>query len=244
MGSTFIECSAMSLGELGQPFDIHTGGVDLLFPHHENEIAQSEAAVDKKFVNVWMEGEHLLVEGEKMSKSLRNIYTLEDVIKKGFDPLALRYLFLTAHYRSKLNFTWESLSAAQNALNNLRDQVASWDEPKIGCSEFEKDFGNAVKNDLDMPRAIAIMWEMIKSDYPTRAKHQSILKMDEIFGLGLDKVKKAKLPKKAEELINKREEMREEGNFKEADKIRKQLLEMGVEVNDTPEGPNWRINKY
>ncbi|MEK9146679.1 MAG: cysteine--tRNA ligase, partial [Patescibacteria group bacterium] len=107
-----IECSAMSMKYLRGTIDIHTGGVDLLFPHHENEIAQSEAATGKKFVNFWLEGEHLLVEGEKMAKSLGNIFTLTDVVKKSFDPIALRYLFLTAHYRSKLNFTWKSLEAA------------------------------------------------------------------------------------------------------------------------------------
>jgi len=236
-----IECSAMSITELGETFDIHTGGVDLLFPHHENEIAQSEAATGKKFVNFWLEGEHLLVEGEKMAKRLGNIYTLVDISKKGFDPLALRYLFLTAHYRSKMNFTWKSLEAAQNALNNLREEVSSWDEPKVGCAEFEGNFNAAVGDDLDMPKAVAVMQEMIRSDYPNSAKHQSILKMDEVLGLGLSELKKAKLPKGVEELIVKREEFRKAGNFEESDKIRKELLEMGVEVEDTGDGPKWKV---
>lgn len=236
-----IECSAMSIAEHGETFDIHTGGVDLLFPHHENEIAQSEAATGKKFVNYWMEGEHLLVEGEKMAKRLGNIYTLADIAKKGFDPLALRYLFLTAHYRSKLNFTWKSLEAAQNALNNLREEISEWDEPKVGCSEFEGNFKEAINDDLDMPRAVAVMQEMIKSDYPASAKHQSVLKMDEVLGLGLAELKKAQLPKGAEELIEKREEFRKAGNFEESDKIRKELLGMGVEVEDTSEGSKWKV---
>ena len=237
-----IECSVMSMKYLGESFDIHTGGVDLLFPHHENEIAQSEAATGKTpFVRFWLEGEHLLVEGQKMAKSLGNIYTLEDISKKGFDPLALRYLFLTAHYRSKLNFTWYSLEAAQNALNNLREGIADWDEPKIGCAEYEGKFNESINNDLDLPKALAVMWEAVKSDYPTSAKHQSILKMDNVLGLGLADVKKAELPAGATELIEKREKLRAEGAFAESDKLRKELLEMGVEVEDTDDGSKWKI---
>src|SRR3989344_2153736 len=252
-----IECSAMSMKYLsGEPFgselraelhgrtiDLHTGGVDLLFPHHENEIAQSEAATGKKFVNFWLEGEHLLVEGEKMAKSLGNIFTLSDISKKGFEPLALRYLFLTAHYRSKLNFTWKSLEAAQNALNNLRSEVSSWDEPKIGCAGYENDFKEAINNDLDIPKALAIMWETVKSDYPTSARHQSVLVMDRVLGLGLEKLERAELPKGAKELIEKREELRKGGNFKESDKLRKELQKMGVYVEDTPQGPKWKVKK-
>lgn len=236
-----IECSAMSIAELGESIDIHTGGVDLLFPHHENEIAQSEAATGKKFVNFWLEGEHLLVEGEKMAKRLGNIYTLSDISKKGFDPLALRYLFLTAHYRSKLNFTWKSLKSAQNALSNLRQEVSTWDDPKVGCAEFEGNFKEAVGDDLDIPKAIAVMQEMTKSDYPASAKHQSILRMDEVLGLSLSEIKKGELPKGAKELIEKREEFRKSGKFEESDKLRKELLEMGVEVEDTAEGPKWKV---
>ncbi|MBI2326691.1 cysteine--tRNA ligase [Candidatus Curtissbacteria bacterium] len=236
-----IECSSMSMKYLGGTFDIHCGGVDLLFPHHENEIAQSEAATGKKFVNFWLEGEHLLVEGEKMAKSLGNIFTLSDLAKRGVEPLTLRYLFLTAHYRSKLNFTWKSLEAAQNALNNLRDQIAAWDEPKVGCAGFEYDFREAINNDLDMPKAVAVMWEMAKSSYPTSAKRQSILVMDKVLGLGLDEIKKQVLPKRAEELIEKREELRRAGKFGESDKIRKQLAQMGVLVEDTANGPKWKI---
>ena len=279
-----IECSAMSMKYLGDPsadstsslqassgrnfekfrtIDIHTGGVDLLFPHHENEIAQSEAATGKKFVKYWLEGEHLLVEGAKMAKSLGNIFTLSDIVKKslpagrqGFEPLALRYLFLTAHYRSKLNFTWKSLEAAQNALENLRSEVSTWDEPKIarlpapersdggqGCSEYEGNFKEAINNDLDIPKALAVMWETVKSDYPTSARHQSILVMDNVFGLRLGKLEKKKLSRGAKELIEKREVFRKKGNFKESDKLRKDLSKMGVKVEDTPQGPKWKVRE-
>lgn len=257
-----IECSAMSMKYLGDPsahstssvqassgrklesfrtIDIHTGGVDLLFPHHENEMAQSEAATSKKFVNFWLEGEHLLVEGQKMAKSMENIFTVADIVEKGFDSLALRYLFLTAHYRSKLNFTWGALAACQNALDNLRSQVSTWDEPKIGCAEFEGNFKKAVNNDLDIPKALSIMWAMVKSNYPTSAKHQSILVMDKVLGLGLGKFEKMTLPKGAEELIEKRENLRKQGKFKESDKLRKDLQRMGVYVEDTASGPKWKV---
>src|SRR3989344_5133445 len=231
-----IECSAMSMKFLGESFDIHTGGVDLLFPHHENEIAQSEAATGKKFVRFWLEGEHLLIDGQKMAKSLKNIFTLEDILKREFDPIALRYLFLTAHYRSKLNFTWKSLEAAGNALENLRQEVSAWDKPAIGrldseslqtrtsCAEFEGDFKKAISNDLDIPKALSVMWKMVKSDYPTSAKHQSILVMDEVLGLGLEKLEKSELPEGAKKLIETREELRKAGKFEESDKIRRQLL--------------------
>ena len=250
-----IECSAMSMQYLGESFDIHTGGVDLLFPHHENEIAQSEAATGKNFVRFWLEGEHLLIDGQKMAKSLKNIFTLEDIIKRGFDPIALRYLFLTAHYRSKLNFTWKSLEAAGNALENLRQEVSAWDKPAIGrsdseslqtrtsCAEFEGDFKEAIDSDLDMPHALSVMWKMAKSDYPTSAKHQSILVMDQVLGLGFSKLEKARLPKGVKLLIDEREELRRSGKFEESDKLREKLQKMGVYVEDTPQGSKWKVKK-
>src|SRR3989304_2546378 len=252
-----IECSAMSMKYLGESFDpstklrtdrfktidIHTGGVDLLFPHHENEIAQSEAATGKKFVNFWLEGEHLLVEGEKMAKSLGNIFSLADIEKKGFEPLALRYLFLTAHWRSKLNFTWKSLEAAQNALDNLKELVTSYQKPGIGCAEYEGKFKEAINADLDMPKALAVMWGMVKSDYPTSAKHQSILVMDRVLGLGLGKLEKLELPKGSREVIDLREKLRSKRKFKESDQIRNQLRSIGVYIDDTPQGPVWKIKK-
>ncbi len=241
-----IECSAMSMLELGKTFDIHTGGVDLLFPHHENEIAQSEAATGKKFVNFWMEGEHLQVEGEKMAKRLGNIYTLEDIIKKGFEPLALRYLFLTAHYRSKLNFTWERLSSAQSALENVKFQISNLKSEtrnsKVSDLHLKK-FKEAISNDLDMPKAIAILHEVLKSDLDNSQKYRTILEMDKVFGLGLDKIEKQELPKGAKELIDEREEARKLGDFAKSDKIRTELAKMGVSVEDTVDGPKWKVKK-
>lgn len=234
-----IECSVMSQEYLGETLDIHLGGIDLLFPHHENEIAQAEGKTGQPFAKYFIHGEHLLADGQKMSKSLKNFYTLRDIEQKGYDSLSLRYLFLTAHYRSVLNFTWESLEAAQNALYNLREQIREWDEPIIGCAEFEKRFFEALNNDLNTPQALAVLWEMVKSDYPTSAKASSILKMDQVLGLKLDKYlgKKVEIPEKVQKLVEQREQVRQAGNYRESDKLRDELEDLGFEVEDTSAGP-------
>ena len=180
-----IECSAMSMKALGESLDIHTGGVDHINIHHTNEIAQAEAATGKPFVKYFIHHAFLAVEGQKMSKSLGNTYTVKDVIEKGFDPMALRYLYLQTHYRQEMNFTWEALQASQTALKRLKKTVSSYDEPKIGCAELEAKFQDAINNDLNMPRALAVVWETISSDYPSSAKKQSILLFDGVLGLGL-----------------------------------------------------------
>ena len=240
-----IECSAMSMEYLGDSLDIHTGGIDHIPVHHENEIAQSEAASGQPFVKYWVHHEFLLVEGEKMSKSKKNFYTIDDIKNKGFDPLALRYLFLTAHYRDKLNFTWKSLEASQNALDRLREIIRDWDEPKIGCAQYEQDFMKAVNNDLNIPQALAVMWDMVKSDppvgeagYPSSAKAKTILEMDKILGLNLEKYlgKQVEAPEEVMHLVRKREQARNTGDFKEADKLRKEIKKLGFVVEDTPAG--------
>ncbi len=238
-----IECSVMSTEYLGETFDIHGGGIDLIFPHHENEIAQSEGYTGKKFVNFFVHGEHILVNGKKMSKSLRNFFTLKDLEGQGSDPLALRYLVLTVHYRDKLNFTWESLKAAQNALNKLREEIRGWDKPKIGCAEYEKEFLEAVNNDLNTPRAMAVMWEMVKSDYPTSAKAESLLVMDKILGLKLDEYlgKPLEIPKKVQRLVEERENARKKEDFKKADSLRKEIKKLGYEIEDTEKGPQIKL---
>lgn len=234
-----IECSVMSQEYLGQTFDIHAGGVDLIFPHHENEIAQSEAKTTHKFVNFFIEGEHLLVSGQKMAKSAGNFYKLKDLEDKDFDPLSFRYLCLTAHYRDKLNFTWESLSAAQNALNNLKEIIRGWEEPKIGCAQYEQDFMGVVNNDLNMPQAVAVLWDMVKSDYPTSAKAKTLLKMDKVLGLRLDEYlgKPRKIPVNVMELVVKREAVRKSGDFEKADVLRRKVKKLGYTIEDTPTGP-------
>lgn len=240
-----IECSVMSQKYLGETFDVHVGGVDLMFPHHENEIAQSEARTGKKFVNYFIHGEHLLVEGQKMSKSLGNFYRLKDLEEKGFDPLSFRYLVMTAHYRDKLNFTWESLGAAQRTLDNIRQEIRAWEQPKIGCAEFEQRFFESVNSDLNTPQAIAVMWDLIKSDYPTSSKARSILEMDKILGLKLEEYlgRRLEIPAEVRELVEKREKARQSHEFEKADQIRKEVESLGFEIEDTASGPKVKLNR-
>ena len=235
-----IECSAMSQEYLGETFDIHIGGIDLVFPHHENEIAQSEGKTGKKFVNYFVHGAHMLVDGKKMSKSLGNFYTLSDVVKKGFDPLSLRYLYLQTHYRKELNFTWEALQSAQNALQKLRKETTSWGKSRIGCAEFEGRFLDAINDDLNMPEALSIVWELVKSDYPPAAKAESLLKFDEILGLNLHvepgKEFEVKMPDAVMELVRKREDLRRQKRFHLADQLRNKIKKMGYDVEDSKKG--------
>lgn len=238
-----IECSAMSMKYLGEQLDIHSGGVDNIFPHHEDEIAQSEAATGKEFVRYWLHGEHLLVDETRMAKSAGNFYVLQDIVNSGFQPLAYRYLCLTAHYRSKLNFTWESLTGAQNALNRLYEYVAGWDEPGAVDEDWRQRFLEAVYDDLDMPKAVAVIWEMTRSEIPSSAKAALMLDFDRILGLDLDKVQRnvQELPEEAIKIIDEREEARRAKNWAKSDAMRERLRELGVEVQDTSEGPKWKI---
>lgn len=236
-----IECSAMAMEYLGESIDIHAGAVDLLFPHHENEIAQSEAATEQKFVNFWLEGEHLQVTSQKMAKSVGNIITLRDLEKRNFDPLAFRYLVLTAHYRTQLNFTWDALEACQNALTNLRNHFSLYSEKGKVDQTKRKEFLAALSDDLDTPQALSILWEVVRSQLPPETKKATVLYFDEIFGLGFAELASARLPKGAAGLIKKREQLRHQNRWSEADKLRIQLKKMGVEVEDTKEGSLWRI---
>ncbi len=245
-----IECSAMSMKYLGESFDIHTGGVDHIPIHHTNEIAQSESATGKPFVRYWIHSEFLIVEGRKMSKSLGNIYTVSDVEKKGYEAMALRYLFLTAHYRDKLNFTWEALASAQNALNNLREHLAfaKKNSSRLALSEekakkqekFSSEFMRAVNDDLDTPKALSILWQVVKSNIPSEDKYDLAIFFDEVFGLRLKEAVTAKetlkIPKDIEDLLNERERLRKQGKFQEADVIRERIEKKGFKVEDTPEG--------
>jgi len=232
-----IECSAMSQILLGEQFDIHVGGVDLIFPHHENEIAQSEAASGKSpFVKYWVHGAHMLVDGKKMSKSLNNFFTIGDIMEKGFDPIALRYLYFQTHYRKELNFTWEALEAAQKALSRLYAEFLSYGEAKIGCAEFEEKFHLAVTDDLNMPQALAVMWEMIASDNAKSAKAASLLKMNAVLGFGLkqQKIKKEEelIPSDVQKLVDERETLRKEKRFHLSDQIRNKIKKLGYDVLD------------
>lgn len=188
-----IECSAMSVKYLGEQFDIHTGGEDHITIHHTNEIAQTESATGKTpFVKYWLHTAFLMVDGTKMSKSLDNFYTIDDVIKKGFDPLALRYLYLTSHYKKPLNFTWDSLQSAQNALSKLKNQITNLktssrtvlsDEKNEKIIEYRKKFLSVINDDLNTSKALAILWEVIKSNIPSGDKYDLVIDFNEILGV-------------------------------------------------------------
>lgn len=231
-----IECSAISTKFLGQPFDIHTGGVDHIGTHHTNEIAQSEGAYGKTLANFWVHGEHLLITGDKMAKSGENFLTLETLTSKGFDPLSFRYLILTAHYRTKLNFSWESLTAAQTAYHNLLERVVSYPEPSEVNIEYMAQFEEALENDLNTSAALAVVWEMVKSGIEDDVKVATLVKMDRVLGLRLFEQEEVKVPEEIEKLKNDRDEARERQDFAKADELRNELEKKGWEVKDTANG--------
>jgi cysteinyl-tRNA synthetase len=257
-----IECSAMAMKYLGETIDIHTGGVDNLFPHHENEIAQSEAATGKKFVNYWLHNEHLLVEGGRMGKSLGNYYTLRDLIAKGYDPKALRYLLMSTHYRQQLNFTFEGLEAAKNALDRLINFMHRLkDADGTGCGEkirglmndVQRRFEEAMDDDLNISVALAALFDFVREvnkllDDNVLSKEEAevyelMMRFDKVLGVVGEIKRKEKLPKEAEELIRKREEARKAKDWEAADKIREQLRSMGIILEDTLQGVKWKIVK-
>ncbi|MDE2025420.1 MAG: cysteine--tRNA ligase [Patescibacteria group bacterium] len=236
-----IECSAMAMDALGSTLDIHTGGIDHIAVHHTNEIAQSECATGKQFVRYWVHHNFLVVEEQKMSKSLGNIFTVADVEKKGFDPMALRYLYLQTHYRQEMNFTWEALEAAQTAYHKLiRDYRSYIDKNGIPSKEYLDIFTEALNDDLNTAKAVSILWEMMKSDIPENVKAATLQDMDGILGLRiidreLDE-ETVEIPADIQKLVEKREELRKAGKYDIADTVRSQIEEKGFSVTDTNEG--------
>ena len=233
-----IECSVMSQSILGNKIDIHTGGIDLIFPHHENEIAQSEAKTgESPFVKYWAHGAHMLVDGKKMSKSFHNFYTLSELIDWGYNPLTLRYLFLQTHYRQEMNFTFEGLMAAQNALERLRREISAYGEAGEILKGFEEQFLEAVNDDLNMPQALSVLWEVVKSDSLSSQKVATLFKFDEVLGLSLKDSKsiiqkEEEIPAEVQKLLKEREILRKDKKFEEADKIREKIIGMGFKVED------------
>ncbi len=302
-----IECSAMSMRHLGQTFDIHTGGVDLVFPHHENEIAQSEGITGKKFVKYWVHCEHLLVNNQKMSKSLGNFYTLRDLLNKGYSPAAIRYILLSTHYRQKLNFTFVELAAAKNTVEKIFNFVERLEEvtesripnpvssaardarseaesksPKVKqlIKKLKADFEKSMDNNLDTPNALATLFNFIReinrlidkkkiSQRDAAEVVKAIFNLDQVLGLldlreapkkiaGLDekvrevlkkfvppdfKVEKDNLETQMRAALALREKLRSEKNFKDADVLREELLKIGIKIEDTEEGPKWKLVK-
>lgn len=268
------ECVVMSIKNLGIPFDIHCGGIDHILIHHTNEIAQAEAIYNKTLSRYWLHNEFVFFGKGRMGKSEGNIIILEDLIKKGLNPLAYRYLCLTCHYRSRLKFSLKILAAAQNSLKNLYEKIQEIKEiknklenkdllrrtlsrpssrrqdknllradeknkkEKISKKSYQKKFLEFINDDLNTPKALALVWEMIKNKrLNIKNKEELILDFDKVLGLNLDKIKKLSIPQNIRELVRKREDYRKQKNWQEADKIRKKIEGMGYKIEDTQKGP-------
>ena len=237
-----IECSAMSKKYLGEEFDIHTGGIDLIPTHHENEIAQSKGACGKIPARYWMHGEYLLINGGKMSKSLGNVYLLQDIIDRGYDPLVYRLFNFSCHYRGKLNFTWEGIEAASISLIRLREGYQKHLEGNSEISDeiikdMENRFHQAINDDLNMPLAMSVVWEAVK--YPEKSKKIAKLlkKFDTVLGIKIDyKKEEEKIPEEIQKLVEERKQARELKNWTKSDEIRDIINEKGYEIKDTKNG--------
>lgn len=254
-----IECSAMSFKYLGNPIDIHCGGVDNIFPHHENEIAQSEAALGAKFVNYWLHSAHLIVEGEKMAKSKGNFFTVRDLVEQGHDSLVLRYLLMSVHYRKQLNFGEDTLTQAKGSLSRLKDFLyrlknESFSEGKSDAIEVVvdnavKSFEEAMNDDLNISGALAAMFELIREvnkladakNFPAGnipSVQAAIRKMDQVFGIAV--FPEDSVSNEVEAWIEKRNDARRKKDFRTADEIRQTLLKQGIVLEDTPSGTRWK----
>ncbi len=267
-----VECSAMARQYLGDQFDIHTGGIDHIPVHHTNEIAQSEAVTGKKpVVKYWVHHNFVLVNGQKMSKSLGNFFTIDDVIKKGFHPRALRLLFLTAHYRSEMNFTWQNLAGAQKTFHKLlgltvlyrkeQDRLALSEEKMQKVDNYRARFFAALENDLSTPEAMSVMWEMLKSNIPSSDKYDLLIDFDEVLGLGLRQAEQflseiaaageggavsgsdRDLSPTVNKLLEVRKAARASQNWQLADQLRGELSDLGFEVEDQPDGSQFLRRK-
>jgi cysteinyl-tRNA synthetase len=230
-----IECSAMSMKYLGETLDIHTGGIDHIPVHHTNEIAQSEAATGKKFVNCWMHGAFLTIKEEKVSKSSGKIITITDLEKKDFAPLAYRYFTLTANYRSPLNFDLIALENAQNSYERLKKIISNFKDDKKQNKTYLTEFEKAISDDLDMPKALATLWKLVR-DKNAQGKIKTIKEMDKVFALDLLKKEKLEISKEIKELADKREKARKEKDWKTADKLRDDIEKKGFNIQDSEEG--------
>jgi len=231
-----IECSAMSMKYLGNTIDIHTGAIDLIFPHHTNEIAQSEAATGKKFVNYWVHGGFLTMKEGKMAKSLGNVYVLNDLKKKGYSALDYRYLILTSHYRSSLFFSFENLENTKNSYERLKNIISELKDDKKINKKYIEEFEKAIDDDLNTPEALQVLWKLVR-DEKAEGKINTIKKIDEVFGLDLLKKEKISVPIEIKKLVDERENARKNKDFKLADEIRNKINKLGYNISDTDEGP-------
>ncbi|MBU3907196.1 MAG: cysteine--tRNA ligase [Nanoarchaeota archaeon] len=230
-----IECSAMSMKYLGENFDIHTGGEDHISVHHTNEIAQSEAATGKKFVNYWLHGAFLMFKGEKVSKSKGGLYTISELEEKGFEPLEYRYFVLTAHYGKPLNFSLGNLEASKNAYQRLKNIISEIKDDKKINKDYLEQFEEAIDNNLDMPNALQVLWKLVR-DEKASGKYQTIKEMDKVFGLKLLEKEEISVPDEIKKLVAEREKARKNKEWKLADELREKINRKGYSVDDADEG--------
>jgi cysteinyl-tRNA synthetase len=242
-----IECSAMSMEYLGDRFDIHTGGTDLRFPHHEDEIAQSEGAVGHEVVSIWVHGGHLRLSGQKIAKSTGNVVRAPEIVDRGLDPLAFRWLTFQTRYRSEMDFSWEAMEDADRRVRQLRRHVADWggaaDEPGDAARAFDVRFREALAADLDLPTAVVVLNELDHApDVPPGEKVALLRVWDRVLGLDLEREARSAWtpPDAALELVARRDAARAEKDYAESDRLRDELQRMGLEVMDTPEGTKVR----
>jgi cysteinyl-tRNA synthetase len=241
-----IECSAMSAKYLGSFFDIHCGGEDHITVHHTNEIAQTEACYGTRLANFWMHGYFLQIgEDQKMSKSGGRFLRVQTLLDQGYDPLAYRLFCLNAHYRAKLNFTWEGLDASAKALDRLRAAAYEWGKAGNSDADFMERFAEPVNDDLNMPRAMAVAWELVKSDLPTPDKKATLLEFDRVLGLRLAgwQPPEAAVPAEIMELVEQRQRARREKRWQDADALRARIDAAGYALEDTPQGPRVKATK-
>lgn len=236
-----LECSAMSRKYLGENFDIHTGGIDHIPIHHENEIAQSKGATGKIPANYWMHCEFLLVNGGKMSKSLNNLYTLKDLNEKGYSPLDYRMFNFSSHYRNKINFTFEAMDAAKSALKRLKEGYKNHEQGNENIEEsilldYENRFLQAINDDLNMPVAMSIVWEVIKNPSKSKQFANLLKKFDIVLGLKIDEEEKVDLPEEILELVEQRKKAREQKDWGKSDELRDLISNKGYIVKDSKEG--------
>ncbi len=244
-----IECSAMGQKYLGEQFDIHTGGIDLIPTHHENEIAQSKGMCGKIPARYWMHGEYLLINGGKMSKSLGNVYLIKDIVERGYSPLVYRLFTYTSHYRNKLNFTWEAIESTAKSYKRLKSGYqahlnGSEQIEESIIDDYAQRFNSAINDDLNMPLAMSVVWEIIRSEKKSPKFAELLLKFDTVMGLKINEENEEQaeeIPEEILKLVEERKVARENKNWQESDRLRDLINEKGYEIKDTPEGA--KINK-
>ena len=239
-----IECSTMSNKYLGEVFDIHTGGIDLIPTHHENEIAQSKGKTGKIPAKFWMHCDYLLIDGGKMSKSLGNTYLVTDLMQKGYDPLSFKMMCYTAHYRNKLNFTWEGLASSQSALARLKEGYAKHKEgldniDDTQVEEYRKKFHEAINDDMNMPMAMSIVWDVVKNPNKSKKLAELLLDFDKVMGLKITEPifkKEEEIPEEIAQIVEKRKQARANKDWATSDALRDELKEKGYNVKDSKDG--------